>query len=129
MADNQYNGSILCLDDEEAVLGLFKRLAEKKNFKFLETDDGAKALDILIDNDVDIIFSDINMPKMPGYEFVRYVREAGSEVPIYMITGAATPEERQTALDNGAQGIIPKPFQVPVIFDLLDKLYNKDNSQ
>lgn len=117
---------MLVLDDEQPILKIFKIIAIKKGWRFLGTDDGTKALELLIDNDADVIFSDINMPNktMQGYEFVKYVRESGSQVPIYMITGAATPEERQVALDNGAQDIIPKPFNAQKIMGILD-LYSQ----
>ena len=61
---------------------------------------------------IDIIVSDICMPRMDGLEFVRVVRQdkLAEGTPIVMITTESSEEQVRTAITNGAQGYIRKPF-------------------
>jgi len=78
----------------------------------LEAGNGEDALALVQGNTPDMIFSDINMPKMDGLEFLRHLREvpAAKDVPVVMITTEGSQSRVIEALSLGAKGYIRKPF-------------------
>ena len=68
---------------------------------------------ILIAEDETELAKDIMMPKVNGLEVLRQIREAGSGVPVLMLTAKAEIEDRVTGLEAGADDYLPKPFASP----------------
>lgn len=81
------NCSILLVEDEISLRQSFKKVLELYVNKVHEADNGEKALEEFNGNSVDIIFSDIRMPKMDGIELIKQVRKIDEKVPI-VITSA-----------------------------------------
>ena len=78
----------------------------------IEAGNGADALNLLKDQAVDLILSDINMPVMDGLEFVKQLQQQGlaANVPVVMITTEGSESNVVQALSCGARGYIRKPF-------------------
>lgn len=92
-------------------------LARVKNLRVTEADDGVDGLRKLASARYDIIITDINMPIMDGLKLVKRVRSdpAHKETPIVVITTEGSSEDRQRALDLGANAYITKPIQAPQV--------------
>jgi len=106
---------VLIVDDSSVMRKIVQRslrLAGLDIETVLEADNGEQALTIVQQNAVDLIFSDINMPKMDGLEFVRQLQslEAAKGIPIVMITTEGSQSRVVEALSLGARGYIRKPF-------------------
>ncbi len=106
---------VLIVDDSSVMRKIIQRslrLAGLEIETVLEADNGEQALTIVQQNTVDLIFSDINMPKMDGLEFVRQLQgmEAAKGIPIVMITTEGSQSRVVEALSLGARGYIRKPF-------------------
>jgi len=106
---------VLIVDDSSVMRKIVQRslrLAGLDIETVLEADNGEQALTIVQQNTVDLIFSDINMPKMDGLEFVRQLQslEAAKGIPIVMITTEGSQSRVVEALSLGARGYIRKPF-------------------
>jgi len=106
---------ILIVDDSSVMRKIVQRslrLAGLDIETVLEADNGEQALTIVQQNSVDLIFSDINMPKMDGLEFVRQLQglEVAKGIPIVMITTEGSQSRVVEALSLGARGYIRKPF-------------------
>ena len=73
---------------------------------------GKEALEILVNEWVDVIISDINMPEMSGLELLARLKQDDlyKEIPVIMISTEGSDERMQEAFDCGAQGFIKKPF-------------------
>jgi two-component system chemotaxis response regulator CheY len=80
--------------------------------KVLEAGNGAEALAVLAENQVDLILCDINMPVMDGLEFVKSLSGVGNakDAPVVMITTEGSESHVVQALSSGAKGYIRKPF-------------------
>lgn len=108
--------NVLVVDDEVFAQRFVTRiLAMLGSGEVLTADNGAEALEKLAETDVaiDIIISDIEMPEIDGYEFVRKVRYGAvpdyKDVPILILTGKDTDQNVQKAQFHKIDGFIVKP--------------------
>lgn len=104
---------ILIAEDETELAKGLKFLLEKNMFTVDIVHDGAEALSCFQCRDYDVVILDIMMPKVDGLEVLRQIREAGSGVPVLMLTAKAEIEDRVTGLEAGADDYLPKPFASP----------------
>ncbi|MGH7270052.1 MAG: response regulator [Polyangiaceae bacterium] len=99
-------------------------LSRMKNVHITEADDGVDGLRKLAAGKFDIILTDINMPIMDGLKLVKRVRgdPAHRDVPIIVITTEGSSEDRQRALQLGANAYITKPIQAPQVIAKVKEL-------
>ena len=106
--------TILVVDDDERIRGLFSRLLIDDGHVALLAKDGAEALVVLAAEHPCLIFLDINMPIMGGLEFIsRYENKA--HIPIIVVSATITAEN---ALP-GVAGYLPKPFTIAQMRDAI----------
>ena len=103
-------------------------LSRVKNLKVTEADDGVDGLRKLAGNKFDLILTDINMPIMDGLKLVKRVRSdpMHKETPIIIITTEGSTEDRQRALQLGANAYITKPIQAPQVIAKVKELLKID---
>lgn len=121
---------VLIVDDSSVMRKIVERslrLAGLDLERVLEADNGADALALVEQNALDMIFSDINMPKMDGLEFVRQLQgvESARGVPIVMITTEGGQSRVMEALSPGAQGYIRKPFTPEQVKERIIPLFER----
>lgn len=104
---------ILIAEDETELAKGLKFLLEKNKFTVDIVNNGAEALTYFQSRDYDVVILDIMMPKVDGLEVLRQIREAGSGVPVLMLTAKAEIEDRVAGLEAGADDYLPKPFASP----------------
>ena len=85
--------SVLIVDDERSMRDFLKILLEREGHEVITADSGARALDILASQSIDVIVSDIRMPGMTGIELLETVKEHSPELPIILITAFASPDD------------------------------------
>ena len=105
----------LIVDDSPVMRKIVERTLRQAGIsleKVIEAGNGSQALDILRQQTVDLVLSDINMPVMDGLEFVRQLRtlENARGVPVLMITSEGNESFVVEAISCGARGYIRKPF-------------------
>lgn len=120
----------LIVDDSSVMRKIVERGLRQAGLPLelvLEASSGTEGLDILKKHRVDIILSDINMPKMDGLEFVRQLREQelAPDAPVVMITTESSEEHVRQALLAGAQGYLRKPFTPDQVKERVLPLLNK----
>ena len=118
---------ILIVDDSSTMRKIVGRALRQAGFDFeqtLEAADGRQALDVLKENKVDIILSDINMPNMNGVEFLQAKNDdpAIKSIPVVMITTETGSDILAQAMDLGAKGSIKKPFTPDLVKEVLGKI-------
>lgn len=101
-------------------------MSRLKNVTIYEADDGVDALKKLASGRFDLIITDINMPIMDGLKLVKRIRSDAvhRDVPIMIITTEGSEEDRQRALQLGANSYITKPIQAPQIVIKVKELLN-----
>ena len=103
---------ILIVEEDAELSQLFRRVLEKNGYEVLCAFDGVDATNRLESEFVDVIISDIMMPKMDGYEFVRELRDAKIETPVLMITAKDRFQDMQHGFDAGTDDYMVKPVNV-----------------
>jgi len=100
---------ILVVDDSPVVKKIITTTLSKNGFQVLEAVDGAMALEIVLKEKVDLIVSDLNMPKMDGIQLTRELRKHPlyKKLPVIILT--TNPNEEQKALEAGANLYLKKP--------------------
>ena len=115
--------SILIVDDEPHIRALLEQTLEDledDGIELLTASDGAAALALIESERPDLVFLDVMMPRMNGYEVCRAVRsDLGlTEIAIVLLTAKGQDADRQRGLDVGADEFRTKPFDPDEILDL-----------
>ena len=108
--------NVLIVDDSSTMRAVIKKTIKVSGFnvgQFLEAGDGEQALDVLKDEWVDLVLSDINMPNMNGLELIgkMHADEVMRSIPVVMVTTEAGDDKVKKSKELGAVGYIKKPFQ------------------
>ena len=104
---------ILTVDDSRSMRALLRMTLGGSGFEVAEAEDGQAALEWLEENEVDLIITDINMPRLDGFGFIEKLRgehRRHVDRPILVLTTECTEEKRARAREAGATGWIVKPF-------------------
>lgn len=118
--------NILVVDDHPVNKQLLKLILEKKGYNVTTAEDGQEAIKKGDDN-VDLIFMDVQMPILDGYEATKRLREKGVKIPIVACTAGSQENEKEVALSFGMNDILSKPFTKEELEKILDK-YFKESS-
>lgn len=101
--------NVLVVDDSDVDRLLMEGLlGQAEGFVVIAAENGVQALKKLEEWSVDVILTDLQMPKMDGLELVKKVRESKLEIPVILTTGVGSEEIAAQALRAGAAGYIPK---------------------
>ena len=111
--------TILFVDDESYMLELM-RMNFSKKYDVLTAQNGLEALEIIRKNRVDLIVTDIKMPKMDGMELLRIVRDQ-FDIPVIIITAFGTIENAVEAIKKGAYDYITKPVNLEDLETKIDR--------
>jgi DNA-binding NtrC family response regulator len=104
--------NVLVVDDEQDVLHTLESMLQELNFNPIIANSGDKALDIIENNKIDVVLSDIYMPETDGFELLKNVRTLDKEIVFLMITGKPTIETAVQSIREGAYDYITKPFDM-----------------
>ena len=118
---------VLIVDDSAAIRKILLRVLRQTQVEFgqvLEAGDGVEALNILKDQKVGLILSDINMPNMDGLQLLSHLKaqDAYKAVPVIMITTEGNQTKVMEAVQLGAAGYVRKPFTADQIKEKLTGL-------
>lgn len=102
--------TILIVDDKSSMRKVLRQTLEGDPHQILEAEDGEKALDIVKTKHVDVIITDIKMPKVDGMTLLRMIKELDSEIVVIIMTAYGTIETAVEAMKLGAYDYITKPF-------------------
>ena len=120
------NKTVLIVEDDESSYEYLKFLIDNQGMKILWADNGEKAIKYCEENpSLDLIFMDINMPVMNGYEAVKKIRKFNKEVVIIAQTAYALFGDREKAIKAGCNDYIAKPIRRNELLLLLQKNFNK----
>lgn len=102
--------SILVIDDDEKITSMLRRSLAFEGYTVRTARNGMEGLEALWQEEPDLIVLDIMMPGVDGWEVCRRLREAGSRVPVLMLTAKDEVGDRVRGLDAGADDYLMKPF-------------------
>ena len=103
--------NILIADDEKEIVKLLKIYLETDENTVFEANDGAQAMEILKGVSIDLAIVDIMMPKIDGYQLIKYIRQQERYIPVMVVSAKITLSDRVLGIDLGADDYITKPFE------------------
>ncbi|MEA5552595.1 response regulator [Anabaena cylindrica UHCC 0172] len=114
---------IACVDDSSQVCQILERIVTSNGMRFLKIEDPLQALPILIQNKPDLIFLDLMMPGINGYELCANLRRtsAFAKTPLAILTGSNGAFDRARAKVFGATDFINKPVSIGNVWSVIDK--------
>lgn len=116
--------AVLVVDDSEDTAEMVRHLLEIGGANVKIATSGAEALRLASEGEFDVVLSDISMPGMDGFEFLRKLRElpGKQDLPAIALTGFGRPEDVQRAASEGFYAHLTKPFDIETLATLLQKL-------
>lgn len=103
---------ILIAEDDRELRQLFSHVLTKNGFAAKGVSNGKEGLEAMETDYFDLIISDIMMPVMDGYEFIRQLRDAGNTSPVLMITARDAFDDMRTGFQAGTDDYMVKPVNV-----------------
>jgi putative two-component system response regulator len=106
------SGTILVVDDLEAVLRLMADILSAEGYRVLRAHDGEEALSIVGAEQPDLVISDVRMPRADGFDLCRALKNSPSTrlIPVVLMTGASEAHDRLHAIEAGAHDFVRKPI-------------------
>jgi DNA-binding NtrC family response regulator len=123
MAMDLAKGSLLIVEDEPGIRQILSQILAKYSSNVQTASNGKEALGLIKAGNVDVILSDISMPIMNGLELLAEVRNMGMELPFVFLTAYGDKEKLIEALRLGATDFLEKPFDPPVVIDVIQKAF------
>ena len=102
--------TILIVEDEQNIVDILSFNLSREGYDTLEAYDGNTGLQLALEQNPDLILLDLMLPGMNGFDVCRKIREAGSAVPILMLTAREEEADKVLGLELGAKNYITKPF-------------------
>jgi two-component system response regulator HydG len=125
--ENSALKNILLVDDHKPFRDSLAKILEGEGLRVFPANDGEEALDILRNEFIHLILTDLKMPKMDGVELLQVAKTIRPEVEVILITGYGTVDTAVTAMKEGAYDYIQKPFKPREILKLVRKAIEKQS--
>ena len=114
---------ILVIDDDMPLRGMLAAALRQHGFQVLLAGDGAEGQRALRIHHPNVILLDLAMPNVNGWDFLQRLQETGhlGKIPIIVVS-AHLREDPKSVLQMGVSAILPKPFNLPELIDLIEHL-------
>lgn len=120
--------NILVVEDDKNLRKLITTYLQRNKYNTYEATNGEEALNVLDQSYIDLIVSDIMMPKMDGYELIKSLREAKYEIPILIITAKSEIEDKKEGFLLGADDYMVKPIDIEEMLLRIQVLLRRSKS-
>lgn len=119
---------ILVIEDENVIRENTLEMLEIKGYEAMGASNGNEAIEKLNIFSPDIIFCDIMMPQMDGFEFLKRFRlmPQSQSIPFIFLSAKAEQQDRDYAISLGANDFLLKPFSFSDLFEVINKYTKKD---
>lgn len=109
------DATILLVDDEELLRAGVQEMLELQGFMVITAANGEQALACLAEKHIDLIITDLVMPKMDGIDFVQLLRKSWPDIPVIVVSGSTRNIMQRYGIDTiqvpGADASLSKPFK------------------
>jgi DNA-binding NtrC family response regulator len=112
------DSNVLIVDDDSTLLKFFKIHLNKFFSKVTVVENGKEALEAMKEKDMDLILTDVRMPKIDGLELLTKIRKQHPDIPILLISGEPMSSHQQE-IASIADGFLAKPFSVDELNDYI----------
>ncbi len=115
--------TILVVDDNSINRSLLTHTLEPLDFKVVEASTGQAALQIITNEPIDLVITDLAMPGMDGFELIRRIREIPkhAQMPILVSSASVFAADQHRSIEAGANDFLPKPVNLLDLLQILEK--------
>ena len=118
---------ILIIEDEERVASLIRRGLEEQGYSVMVAYDGVMGKKMAISNDLDLIITDVVLPKINGTDLCKEIKGIKPNLPIIMLTALGTTDDKVEGFDAGADDYLVKPFDFRELHARIRVLIKRNN--
>ena len=101
---------ILIAEDEPHLRAAMAKSLSAEGYKVIECHDGQKALEVFYSEHIDIVITDIMMPRMDGNTLTAHIRKVNPDIPILMLTALESMDDKEKGFDSGTDDYLVKPI-------------------
>lgn len=112
---------VLVVDDEKSICEIVKAYLQKNGYSVFQALSGEKAVEIIKENKIDLVLTDIKMPGMNGVDLLKWVKKYNNSLPVIMTTGFPTLDTAIEALKLGAYDYLTKPFHLEEVVEKISR--------
>jgi len=116
---------ILIVDDSADTLEMVQRNLKSEGYQTFTALSAAEAIEILNATPIDLVITDIKMPKLSGYDLIEHIKENFKDMEIVVITGYPSIKGAVKAVKIGAEEYLPKPFTDTELFSVVQRALEK----
>jgi chemosensory pili system protein ChpA (sensor histidine kinase/response regulator) len=127
----QHERVVVVADDSISVRKFVGRMLEKNGYRVILASDGLEAAELIAQHGCHLVITDLEMPRMTGYELMVQLRQSPStrRIPVMVVTSRAGAKHRDRAMKEGAVAFLTKPVQEDQLTDAVEKLIGTEASQ
>ena len=112
---NPSNTRILIVDDDQTILKVLRKVLERVSYNVIEACNGNEALELLNKNSINLVISDVYMPRFTGIDLLNEIKRLDLRIPVIIITGKASVEAAVECMKIGAFDYLSKPLSLEKI--------------
>ena len=127
----QHERVVLVADDSISVRKFVGRMLEKNGYRVILASDGLEAAELIAQHGCHLVITDLEMPRMTGYELMVQLRQSPStrRIPVMVVTSRAGAKHRDRAMKEGAVAFLTKPVQEDQLMEAVEKLIGTEAPQ
>jgi len=119
--DKKRSARILVIDDEDPVRDILSRMLRAKGHEVAVASDGEEGIEQFKKEEFDLVFTDLGMPGISGWEVGKTLKQLNPKIPVAMITGWGMELNREKMRENGIDLIVSKPFNFDQVIQLVSE--------
>jgi DNA-binding NtrC family response regulator len=112
---------VLVVDDEEALRYLLSTELAAEGYEVETASDGDEAIEAIKQKDYDVVLLDIKMPRVDGFEVLKFIKQNKPEIKVIMLTAYADVKNAIEALKLGASDFVSKPYDLEDILTSINR--------
>ncbi|AWB66929.1 two-component system response regulator [Saccharobesus litoralis] len=120
---------VLLVEDDARLADSVMQFFELFDIAVDPCNNGRQAVSLMQANDYDVVVSDVNMPKMNGLQFCKYLRDEGINIPFIFVSANDDIEDKLAGFDTGADDYLTKPFELRELMARVNVLSKRRSGQ
>lgn len=118
--------SILVVDDEDALRTVLSSELESEGYVVATAADGDEAISVLQGKSFDLVLLDIKMPRVDGFEVLRFIKERYPATKVIMLTGFADLKNAIESKKLGAEDFVSKPYDLVDLLTTIERVLTSE---
>lgn len=118
--------NILVVDDEDALRNVLSSELQSEGYSVASAADGDEAIAIVQQNTFDLVLLDIKMPRVDGFEVLRFIKERYPSTKVIMLTGFADLKNAIESKKLGAEDFVSKPYDLVDLLTTIERVLSSE---